>query len=612
MFHKHPLIGKTIADDYKILSILGRGGMGTVFVAEQISMNRQVALKLMPTFDLSSEEAQRFEAEIAAMANICHPNIVAIHQRGKFDDSSSPTLYYSMELLEGGSLKQYLHDYGKLPPNVAIRHVKQIADALAYLHESGWIHRDIKPDNLLFNRNYRSLKIADFGIARLEKSVHITQSQSMVGTFLYSSPEQMKWYEKDRDPDYDIDGRTDQYSLGIVFYEMITGKLPFEATNLIEMVKTIDKPPIPISKYISNIPNSLEWLLNRMMEKKRDNRFATDDELLEAIANVEIEMATTNSSRIYAVKADDDSKPATNRNLLFDEEKLRISNMPTIHTDIQALTKKTYMRMFIVFSVVFVTVFLISILFFKSKNKPVQQPKPPVTVPKINNNAQIQVNINIVPTFDPDLSSKNPSHYQLLFISQTDNQTYQSPKTLRPDTYKIVIILEGYTSPQNSKYVHIPAQKAYMIPIHFTAIARKISSTIQNIGGSPEMPLYYKIGDTVIDSDNIQIKPGKYKLHATFSQYQEINQEIMIEPSTKPYQYQTYLRPWENMPLHFSIPTYDFEKSDNLEIHIDDQVVSKELIEYVVQDQMIHIKVKYPNDAKNLTVYWGCYTNHSP
>ena len=101
MFHKHPLIGKTIADDYKILSILGRGGMGTVFVAEQISMNRQVALKLMPTFDLSSEEAQRFEAEIAAMANICHPNIVAIHQRGKFDDSSSPTLYYSMELLEG-------------------------------------------------------------------------------------------------------------------------------------------------------------------------------------------------------------------------------------------------------------------------------------------------------------------------------------------------------------------------------------------------------------------------------------------------------------------------------------------------------------------------------
>ena len=132
---------------------------------------------------------------------------------------------------------------------------------------------------------------------------------------------------------------TDQYSLGIVFYEMITGKLPFEATNLIEMVKTIDKPPIPISKYISNIPNSLEWLLNRMMEKKRDNRFATDDELLEAIANVEIEMATTNSSRIYAVKADDDSKPATNRNLLFDEEKLRISNMPTIHTDIQASLK---------------------------------------------------------------------------------------------------------------------------------------------------------------------------------------------------------------------------------------------------------------------------------
>ena len=172
MSDKHPMIGRVLADDYKIVSFLGRGGMGSVFSARQLSLNRQVAIKLFPTCDMTTAELQRFEREIATMATISHANIVTVYHRDKFGDP--PTLFYAMELMEGGSLRNYLNQNGKVFPNNVLRLARPVAEGLYYAHQKGCIHRDVKPDNLLFDRNYRNLKVADFGIVKRKSDASIT------------------------------------------------------------------------------------------------------------------------------------------------------------------------------------------------------------------------------------------------------------------------------------------------------------------------------------------------------------------------------------------------------------------------------------------------------
>ncbi len=202
----------------EFLELLGKGGMGAVYKARQRSLDRLVAVKILPP-DIGRDIAfaERFTREARALARLNHPNIVGIHDFG----NANGLYYFVMEYVDGANVRHLLHD-GALAPNDALGIVPQVCDALQFAHEEGIVHRDIKPENILVDKRGR-VKIADFGLAKLIGQEHImeslTGSQQIMGTIRYMSPEQMEGAR-------DIDHRADIYSLGVVFYELLTGELP--------------------------------------------------------------------------------------------------------------------------------------------------------------------------------------------------------------------------------------------------------------------------------------------------------------------------------------------------------------------------------------------------
>src|SRR5437870_1167278 len=202
----------------EILGLVGQGGMGTVYRARQRQLDRLVALKILPA-EVSQDPAfaERFMREARALARLSHPNIVAVHDFGQADGF----YYFLMEFIDGATLRQVLAE-GKLAPREALAIVPQVCEGLQYAHDQGVVHRDIKPENILLDKMGR-VKIADFGLARLvgtdTGSGRLTQSREVMGTPHYMAPEQV---EKPQS----VDHRADIYSLGVVFYEMLTGELP--------------------------------------------------------------------------------------------------------------------------------------------------------------------------------------------------------------------------------------------------------------------------------------------------------------------------------------------------------------------------------------------------
>ncbi|MDQ2971347.1 MAG: serine/threonine protein kinase, partial [Acidobacteriota bacterium] len=201
-----------------VQKLLGRGGMGAVYLVRQKALDRLVALKLLaPKPGLDAEFAKRFGREAQALARLNHPNIVAVHDFGQTEG----LYYFLMEYVDGTSLREVMRQ-GKLPPRQALQLVPQICDALQYAHDEGIVHRDIKPENILLDKKGR-IKIADFGLAKLlgveADDERLTGSHHVMGTRNYMAPEQLERPKQ-------VDHRADIYSLGVVFYEMLTGELP--------------------------------------------------------------------------------------------------------------------------------------------------------------------------------------------------------------------------------------------------------------------------------------------------------------------------------------------------------------------------------------------------
>ncbi|MGN6110437.1 MAG: protein kinase domain-containing protein [Kofleriaceae bacterium] len=226
------MIGREIAGRFRIQSKLGEGGMGAVFRAEQMSLKRVVALKLLrPDVAASPVLLRRFNAEAEAVAKLKHPNTVQIYDFGQDADG---TLFISMELVEGRSLRQVLRDEAPLSPRRALAIAAQVAASLADAHARTVIHRDLKPDNVMLTDRGRArdhVTVLDFGIAKLhERGTQgaMTQAGDMLGTPQYMAPEQIRAEA--------IDGRTDVYALGCMLYEMVTARLPFEATTVMALL----------------------------------------------------------------------------------------------------------------------------------------------------------------------------------------------------------------------------------------------------------------------------------------------------------------------------------------------------------------------------------------
>ena len=236
---------------FAVESVLGRGGMGVVYKARQRSLDRPVALKLLPPeIALTPGFAERFRREARTLAQLAHPNIVSVHEAAEAEGH----YVLAMEFVDGVNLRQAQED-GGLTPEQALAVVPQICDALQYAHDQGVVHRDIKPDNILLTRDGR-VKIADFGLAKLLRrtpgDATLTGTEQVMGTFHYLAPEQI------RSPK-DVDHRADIYALGVVFYEMLTGELP------------IGRFPAPSERVQVDV--RLDEVVLRALEREREQRY---------------------------------------------------------------------------------------------------------------------------------------------------------------------------------------------------------------------------------------------------------------------------------------------------------------------------------------------------
>ena len=263
-------IGKMLDNRYEILEVIGTGGMAVVYRARCHRLNRLVAIKILRD-DLAkdAEFRRRFHDESQAVAMLSHPNIMAVYDVSR----SSDVEYIVMELIDGITLKQYMQKKGApLNWREALHFITQIMKALSHAHSRGIIHRDIKPQNIMVLRD-GSVKVADFGIARLASAAQNTLTQEALGSVHYISPEQARGSR--------IDARSDIYSAGVVLYEMLTGRLPFEGDTPVSVaIQHINSIPLPPRELNPDIPEALESITMKAMAPNVENRYASADAML--------------------------------------------------------------------------------------------------------------------------------------------------------------------------------------------------------------------------------------------------------------------------------------------------------------------------------------------
>ena len=262
-------IGKLLDNRYEILEVIGTGGMAVVYKARCHRLNRLVAIKILKEDTTQDEELRRrFHAESQAVAMLSHPNIVSVFDVSRSSDAD----YIVMELIDGLTLKQYMQQKGVLNWREALHFAIQIAKALEHAHSRGIVHRDIKPHNIMVLKD-GSVKVADFGIARITSSSN-TLTREALGSVHYISPEQAKGGR--------VDERTDIYSLGVVLYEMLTGRPPFDGESPVSIAiqHISERPPLP-TELNPDIPKGLEQITMHAMCPDLENRYASATELLD-------------------------------------------------------------------------------------------------------------------------------------------------------------------------------------------------------------------------------------------------------------------------------------------------------------------------------------------
>ena len=263
---------------YEVLSELGRGGMGVVYKAYQVSLNRIVALKVLSE-QIAQDKAfvRRFEREAKAAAQLSHPNVVTIHDIGCEGD----THFIAMECVEGRTISQLLEEHGQLDVALALRITQQVLKALAAAHERGIIHRDIKARNVLID-DADCVKVADFGLAKsVEDTTEITNTGALLGTPAYMSPEQCMGET--------VDPRTDLYGVGVLLYHMLAGRVPFAGKTPAEVFhRTVHEPVPAIHQFNSSVPEAVWRILQRALSKEPEDRYGSAREM-----ELDVEAAVT-------------------------------------------------------------------------------------------------------------------------------------------------------------------------------------------------------------------------------------------------------------------------------------------------------------------------------
>jgi serine/threonine protein kinase len=278
-------IGEQVAGQFHIRQRIGAGGMGSVYKAEQPDMNRHVAVKILhPRYLSRPDLVSRFRREARAMSHLSHPNTARVFLYGQLDDGAC---YFVMEYLEGRNLAQTVRAEGPMEPMRAIHIMKQVCAALDEAHRAGIIHRDLKPENIFLTSQggiQDFPKVLDFGLAKVTEkqmrpgSMILTREGMVFGTPEFMSPEQAQG--KALEPNSDV------YSLGVILYELLTGKLPFDAKQPLEFIQLhVNAKPIPLSERVPGMtfPPGLEAAVMKTMEKRPEDRYTTAQEFADAL-----------------------------------------------------------------------------------------------------------------------------------------------------------------------------------------------------------------------------------------------------------------------------------------------------------------------------------------
>src|SRR5690349_19047087 len=298
---------------YRILDKLGAGGMGVVYLAEDLKLGRKVAIKVLShEFTTNKDRLHRFELEASAASNLNHPNILTIHEVG-VDDGRH---YIATEFIDGVTLRRKM-TASQLETSEILDIAIQVASALEEAHTAGIVHRDIKPDNIMVRRN-GYVKVLDFGLAKLTETVDRSPSDAeastrvlvqtdagvVMGTSHYMSPEQARGRP--------VDARSDIWSLGVVIYELVAGRTPFEGETSTDVIVAItQKEPPPLARFAPNVPAELEWIIMKALRKDRDERYQTIKELLTDLRRLkqrlefETELERTVPSGAAAIRSSD-------------------------------------------------------------------------------------------------------------------------------------------------------------------------------------------------------------------------------------------------------------------------------------------------------------------
>src|SRR6059036_2224828 len=265
------LVRDQLKDEYEILEELGRGGMAIVFKAREKQLERDVAIKVLPfSLAFDKEFVERFQREARTSAKLEHPGIIRIYRVGK----SGRVIYFVMKFLRGKPLSSVLAARGSLPPAEIRQILVQVARALAYAHKSGIVHRDIKPDNIMFDEHGQAV-VTDFGIAKAATGGKLTGTGMSIGTPHYMSPEQARAQQ--------LDGRSDIYSLGVVAYQCLTGSVPFDGEDSFSIGYKHIMEEVPTPPLETYDQRTLFEVIRKMMAKVPDDRFQTSDDLVQAL-----------------------------------------------------------------------------------------------------------------------------------------------------------------------------------------------------------------------------------------------------------------------------------------------------------------------------------------
>ncbi|WP_394187330.1 Stk1 family PASTA domain-containing Ser/Thr kinase [Paenisporosarcina quisquiliarum] len=325
------LIGKRISGRYKIIEMIGGGGMSNVYLAHDMILDRDVAIKVL-RYDFSNEEDlhRRFQREALSATSLTHPNIVNIFDVGEDGDIH----YLVMEYVEGKTLKQYIVDSAPLPPLEAVEIMKQLTSAIANAHHNQIIHRDIKPQNILMDDQLH-VKITDFGIAMALSATSFTQTNSVLGTVHYLSPEQARGGTATK--------KSDIYALGIVLFELLTGKLPFSGESAVSIaLKHLQTETPSVRDLRPEIPQSLENVVMKATAKDPMHRYRSVEEMQRDLETVLI--PERSDEQAFFIPFDDDATkamPVIKNTQYSNIEQTKINAQPVKEEPVLPISKKT-------------------------------------------------------------------------------------------------------------------------------------------------------------------------------------------------------------------------------------------------------------------------------